>query len=169
MGDKAAFTKQWDHVLKQVIKIGGVFGSTEELPPEWPEFVTLSDRYAARGIELPPEPEKEHQAPIEEDDEEVVEVDLHTCEWMMPVQVKDLERQIEKEVTKIRKARDAFIGRWGDRKTGKIVAPVKAVYNLGTTLTRWNLSKPTDRQMEKFVGQYEDGKRPLPKGRYEEA
>jgi hypothetical protein len=106
---------------------------------------------------------------------EPLDITLHVCTWKMPFSVKSLDDQIDRKMlegfarklTKLKRIRTTFVKRWSDKETGEIIAPVKAVHDLGTLLHEFGLEHIADRQAEKFIRPYEHGKRPLPKGRYE--
>ena len=109
----------------------------------------------------------------DEKEQAVLDVNFRVCTWRMPFDINPLDEKI----AKLQKIRDAFVERWSDKETGKIIPTVKAVYNLGVSLDEWEIycvpdpacgfSNIVDEQMSRFTTPYSYGKRPLPKGRYE--
>ena len=159
---------EFDNILDQLFRMVGEYKRTRELPPEWEEVKSVMDKYALRvGPEkdTPPEPAKKTEPGLVDLDmeEESLGVDTSVCTWSMPLKIEPLD----KEIVRLQKVRDTFVRRWIDPKTGEIIVPVKVVHNLGTSLGRWSLEGIVDWQSDRFIRRYINGKRPLPKGRYE--
>ena len=169
----------FNKIVYQICRITEVYRLTGEPPSEWEEIKSITEKFALRvGPEkdTPPESIKKPKPQGEIPEEGLLGIDLDLCTWRMPFNIKPLDDQIDhkmadkldRKIGKLKKIRNAFAERWQDEKTGKIVAPVKAVNNLGTALLKFDLEDIADRQTSEFVRPYEeDGKRPLPEGRYE--